>query len=220
MCFERLCAEPVVHCGFGCGRAVHEDCFRRYAAAAHGPARCVLCRAAWDPPKTSGGGRRGYLVGRRLVDLSETVPEAFLDPVVVPRPRARGTGAKSSAKGSGRAARGKAKGSARGGASASASASAKRGRSRAGAAGSSAVEEGRVGKRKGAGSTAKGSGSGKGPKRERVRRRSTKVEAKVEAKQEAKVEVKTEPTGEAGPWLGGIMTRSAARRAGGASNQR
>lgn len=86
VCFERLCAEKVVHCGYGCGRAVHADCFERYVRATSGPARCIMCRAAWSVPKSGGGGgRRGFLAGRRLVDLSEHVPEAFVERVVVGR---------------------------------------------------------------------------------------------------------------------------------------
>lgn len=94
VCFERLCSEAVVHCGFGCGRAVHAECFRRYVEATSGPPRCILCRTGWEAPKGRYG-KKGFLVGRRLVDLSEYVPEAFAEPVIVAR---RATGSKGNGK--------------------------------------------------------------------------------------------------------------------------
>ena len=78
ICCEAFGAEALAFCERGCGNGVHRACFERYERAVQGAARCVLCRAVW-----AGGeveiGAQGLLVGRRLVNVAEAVPEAFVE---------------------------------------------------------------------------------------------------------------------------------------------
>lgn len=78
ICCEELQGEKLQFCGFGCGRAVHEACFARYRKVSK-EVRCVLCRAMWQKVGVAGIGRRGLLVGRRLVDVSESIREMEME---------------------------------------------------------------------------------------------------------------------------------------------
>lgn len=91
ICYEEFDSEnkSIIHCLTGCGRPVHEDCMRLYAAAAArigDELRCVLCRAPWRfpgevSPKAGSShpdiGSRGLLNNGRLIDLS-TLADDFI----------------------------------------------------------------------------------------------------------------------------------------------
>eukprot|EP00871_Galdieria_phlegrea_P002148 jgi/Galph1/2934/GphlegSOOS_G1635.1 len=55
ICFEPLSTEePVVYCKWGCGNAIHRDCFDKWSASkvnSGGLVTCVLCRAPWEQQK-------------------------------------------------------------------------------------------------------------------------------------------------------------------------
>ena len=58
----------LAHCRFGCGKAVHAECFARWAdkRGGGGCATCVMCRAPWEPPQQQkqqkqGEGPGGYI---------------------------------------------------------------------------------------------------------------------------------------------------------------
>lgn len=78
ICYEEFKGENIAYCAFGCGRAVHADCYERYERAVEGEPRCVLCRVPWR--QSQGGkqiGRGGVKLGRRYVNLAEHIPGMF-----------------------------------------------------------------------------------------------------------------------------------------------
>lgn len=78
ICYEQFTGENIVYCAFGCGKPVHADCFERYERAVEGEPRCVMCRVPWRQPQGATKlGRRGVLVGRRLVNLADFAPGMF-----------------------------------------------------------------------------------------------------------------------------------------------
>lgn len=91
ICYEDLLDDTkLVHCGYGCGKAVHEACFSRYSKAHlerynsnevfDTKLKCVTCRTDWVVEPVSALGSRGMLVGRRAIDLAEEMPEQFEAP--------------------------------------------------------------------------------------------------------------------------------------------
>jgi hypothetical protein len=76
ICFEEFSTgkstEPVLHCKWGCGNAVHQDCFDKWSAskAASGQeVTCVYCRAPWETRESSKAGSRQILSRGRLIRL-------------------------------------------------------------------------------------------------------------------------------------------------------
>lgn len=79
----------LVHCGYGCGKPVHKDCFERYTKAQFArfrknevfdnKIRCVTCRMDWNVEPSGAVGPRGMLMGRRAIDLADSMPEQFID---------------------------------------------------------------------------------------------------------------------------------------------
>lgn len=167
ICYEDLLDDTaLVHCGYGCGKPVHDECFNRYRAAhqqsrvPNGELKCVTCRTNWVMEARTIG-KRGLLVGRRAVNLAEEMPEAFSpdSPPLLARARnskaprskaSRGRGGRST-RGRSTAGRSKAPASSRRGAASSSNTPAVRG-GRVG-------KNGRRGTRKSA-RLSRGSGSG------------------------------------------------------------
>ena len=44
ICLDTLNSAPLVHCRFGCGRALHEDCMREWLRTRR---ECIFCKAWW-----------------------------------------------------------------------------------------------------------------------------------------------------------------------------
>ena len=44
ICLDTLNSAPLVHCRFGCGRALHEDCMRDWLPTRR---ECIFCKAWW-----------------------------------------------------------------------------------------------------------------------------------------------------------------------------
>ncbi len=103
---------PLVHCGYGCGKGVHEECFERYKKAqfarfsknevADNNIRCVTCRMDWVVEPTGIIGPRGMLVGRRAINLADSMPEQFfnVEPSSTSNSRSTGSSSKRKAPGS------------------------------------------------------------------------------------------------------------------------
>ena len=129
-CDDLLDGLELVHCKYGCGKAVHAECFQRYERAQEGRyrkgdvpenyLRCVYCRTAWRATSAGIVGKRGMLSqGHAIIDLAEELPDHF---EIEAAPRRKGRGSSSaSASSSSR----KKKGSSSASASASANGSGK-----------------------------------------------------------------------------------------------
>ncbi|GJQ14242.1 hypothetical protein GpartN1_g6033.t1 [Galdieria partita] len=76
ICFENFSteqdAEPILYCKWGCGNAVHKDCFDKWSSAkveAGQEVTCVYCRTPWERSEGSKTESRQILSGRRLIKL-------------------------------------------------------------------------------------------------------------------------------------------------------
>lgn len=76
ICFEDFSTEdvtePILYCKWGCGNAVHKDCFDKWSASkveAGQEVTCVYCRTLWDRRESSKTGVKQILRGRRIIKL-------------------------------------------------------------------------------------------------------------------------------------------------------
>ncbi|GJD11733.1 hypothetical protein Gasu2_58610 [Galdieria sulphuraria] len=76
ICFENFSteegAEPILYCKWGCGNAVHKDCFDKWSCSkveAGQEVTCVYCRTPWEKTEGSKKETRQILSGRRLIKL-------------------------------------------------------------------------------------------------------------------------------------------------------
>lgn len=102
ICYDDLLDDtPLVHCGYGCGKPVHSECFSRYAKAHQdrfaksevmdAKLKCVTCRTDWEIEPVGALGKRGMLKGRRAINLADEMPDEFeISPVSGSKSRTRG----------------------------------------------------------------------------------------------------------------------------------